>query len=124
MGVGRAEAIMKIGMAEILAVRVRVIGRVPVQLAVGMGVRVIDMIMAVRVIMRVAMYAAVGMGVFVLMRMRMRVFMGMGMGMRVRVALDPGFAFTAAADCTHGRFLFYSSNRSLTRISVPPVAVT
>lgn len=80
----------------------------PVVVVVGMGV---------------GMHGAVG--VPVLVHVPMRRVVGMIVPVLMGMTLDRGLALATSADCTHGfDSRIYSTSRSLTRISVPPVACT
>jgi len=84
-------------------------------------VMVMVMVMAVAVAVRVtpaeAMAVAMDMAVNGAVGADMFVFMA-------GVALDLDLAFSAAAYCTHSILPSYSTSRSLTRISMPPVGCT
>ena len=84
-------------------------------------VMVMVMVMAVAVAVRVtpaeAMAVAMDMAVNGAVGADMFVFMA-------GVALDLDLAFSAAAYCTHFVLPSYSTSRSLTRISMPPVGCT
>ena len=91
------------------------------------------MAMAVAVLVGVAVHGAVGVGVLMVVDVEMVVVMGVGMAvivgmlvsMLMLVAFDLGFTLAAAADGTHSQTPEnYSTNKSFTRISVPPVACT
>jgi hypothetical protein len=73
------------------------------------------------VVVGVAVHGAIGVHVF----MHMLMVMSVGVVVMVFVALDGGFTLAAAAYRAHVCFSEnYSTNKSLTRISVPPVACT
>lgn len=95
----------------------------------------------VRMVMVMVMVMAVAVAVAVVMPMVVRVTpaeaMAVAMDMAVNgavgadmfvfmagVALDLDLAFSAAAYCTHSILPSYSTSRSLTRISMPPVGCT
>lgn len=114
MGMGGAQAVVQIPFMGVVVGDARL-----VQMAVDMIV--IRMDVAVGVGVPVAVDSPVGVDMLVVMVMEVVV----GMFVGVIVALDPGFAFTASAYRAHVRFSeIYSTSRSLTRISVPPVAWT
>lgn len=147
MGMGRAQAVV-----QVVPLRVVMIVVVDLVRAVQMLVMVVVIRMRMTVVVAVAVavhgairmhvLVAVGVGVGMIMGMIVGVVVGVMMLMGVFVPLDPGFAFTATANGTHGfspclnndgpglaypgllLFSIYSTNKSLTRISMPAVAWT
>lgn len=105
MGMGGAQAVMEVTL---------------VLMEVG------PMVMGVcMIVVGVAVDRAIRVGVFVHVFMGVIMIVGMIVPMGVVMTFDPGFTFAAAAYRAHVRLSeIYSTSRSLTRISVPPVACT
>jgi hypothetical protein len=99
-----------------------------VKMIVNMGMSYPVFMQTIMIVIVSAMTVAVRVGVAVHRAIRMDVFVGVWMTVIMRMIMvmtfDLCFTLAAAANGTHSSSFPYSTSRSLTRISVPPVACT